>query len=89
MVLMKVNIIIWPKLGTEWTMGSLSTKNISIIDLPKELLEDTIVLEISYSNGKAETKAIKIKLQDNGNFVTSFDNYTITKKEAILKCKIN
>lgn len=60
---------------------ALGAKNISIIDLPKELLEDTIVLEISYSNGKTETKAIKIKLQDNGNFVASFVNYTITEQD--------
>lgn len=60
---------------------ALSAKNISIIDLPIELLEDTIVLEISYGNGKTETKAIKIKLQNNGNFVASFVNYTITGQD--------
>jgi len=60
---------------------ALSAKNISIKDLPQELLEDTIVLEISYSNDKTETKAIKIKLQDNGDFVASFINYTITEQD--------
>ncbi|MDW2798834.1 hypothetical protein RZO55_14750 [Clostridium boliviensis] len=60
---------------------ALSNKNISIKDLPQELLEDTIVLEISYRNDKTETKAIKIKLQDNGDFVASFDNYRITEQD--------
>ncbi|MDK2964411.1 MULTISPECIES: hypothetical protein [Lacrimispora] len=60
---------------------ALSNKNTSIKDLPQELLEDTIVLEISYRNGKTESKAIKIKLQDNGDFVASFVNYTITEKD--------
>ncbi|WP_099467567.1 hypothetical protein [Konateibacter massiliensis] len=60
---------------------ALSAKNIVLEDLPQELREDTIVLEISYINGKEETRAIKIKLQDDGNFVASFENYSITEQD--------
>lgn len=60
---------------------ALSGKNISIQNLPQNLIEDTIVLEILYTNGKTETKAMKIKLQDNGDFVASFVDYTITQQD--------
>lgn len=63
---------------------ALSTKDISIKDLPQELLEDTIVLEILYNNNKTETKAIKIDLQDNGKFVASFVDYSITKQDDFI-----
>jgi hypothetical protein len=63
---------------------ALSTRNISITDLPQKLLEDTVVLEIAYSNGKTETKAIKINLQNNGDFVASFVNYSITEQDDFI-----
>lgn len=64
---------------------AISDKNIAIIDLSQELREDIIVMEISFMNGKTETKAVKIKLQDNGTFVASFDNYSITKQDDFVK----
>jgi hypothetical protein len=64
--------------------NALNTKKTSLIDLPQELREDTIVLEITYCNGKTDTKAIKIKLQENGNFVASFVDYKITKQDGFI-----
>lgn len=63
---------------------AISDKNITIMDLPQELRNDIIVLQISFKNGKTETKAVKIKLQDDGKFLASFDNYTITEQDKFI-----
>ncbi len=63
---------------------ALSDKNMAIPDLTYELREDMIVLEITFGNGKTETKAVKISLQDNGTFVASFDNYAITYRDTFI-----
>jgi hypothetical protein len=63
---------------------ALNDKNFVIEDLPQDLREDTIVLEISFNNKKTETKAVKIELQDNGTFIASFDNYTITEQDKFV-----
>lgn len=57
----------------------------SIATLPDELREDTIVLEITFENGKTITKAIKILLQEDGKFFASFDDYVINEDDTFIK----
>lgn len=56
-----------------------------IAELPPELLEDVIVMEITYANGKTATKAITISLLDDGKFFAIFDNYKITEQDNFIQ----
>lgn len=68
------------------TIRMLTDNNdIEIKDLPAELREDVIVLQITYENGKTATKAMKISLQDNGKFVAAFGDYTITDQDKFIE----
>ncbi len=57
----------------------------TIASLPIELREDIIVLQITYENGESATKAMKIRLQDDGKFLASFIDYTITEQDTFIK----
>jgi hypothetical protein len=63
--------------------GAIDKQN-KIIDLPQELREDVIVLEITYVNGDTQTKAVRINLQDDGTYVASFADYTITENDTFI-----
>ncbi len=68
------------------TIRELTDNKDSVIkNLPIELREDIIVLQITYENGRSATKAMKIRLQDNGKFVASFIDYTITEQDEFIK----
>lgn len=56
-------------------------KNIGISDLPQEEKEDVIVMEVTYLDGKTETAAIWIKLDNSGQFEVSVGKYQITDKD--------
>lgn len=58
---------------------------VSIEDLPAELREDVIVMEITFANGKTATKAITISLLDNGTFFAAFDDYEISEADTFVK----
>jgi hypothetical protein len=63
--------------------GAIDEQN-KIADLPQELREDVIVLEIIYENGNTQTKAIRINLQEDGTFRASFADYTVTDKDIFI-----
>jgi SepF-like predicted cell division protein (DUF552 family) len=68
------------------TIRELTDNKDSVIkNLPIELREDIIVLQITYENGRSATKAMKIRLQDNGKFVASFIDYKITEQDEFIK----
>lgn len=68
------------------TIRKLTDDNdIGIKDLPAELREDVIVLQITYENGNTATKAMKISLQDNGKFVATFGDYTIKAQDKFIE----
>lgn len=62
-------------------------KESRISTLPKILREDIIVMEISFFNGEKTVKAIKVKLQDDGTFFATFDDYKIQKEDDFIKRK--
>ncbi len=54
----------------KYTIRELTdNKDAVIASLPIELREDIIVLQITYENGKSATKALKVRLQEDGKFV--------------------
>lgn len=55
-----------------------------ITTLSEEMRNDTIVMEITFENGKTTTKAIKISLLDNGTFFASFGDYQISKEDTFV-----
>lgn len=57
----------------------------TISTLPYELREDIIVMEITFANGKKETKAIRVSLLDDGTFFATFDDgYTISEEDDFI-----
>lgn len=59
-------------------------ENIKISDLTQKEKDDLIVMEIKYLDGRTETEAIKIKLQDDGNFTASVIPYQITEQDTFV-----
>ena len=55
-------------------------KDSTIADLPEEMRNDIIVMEITFENGKTTTKAITISLLDDGTFAASFGDYQISEE---------
>lgn len=58
--------------------------NIKISDLSQDEKEDVIVMEVTYLDGKTETAAIWIKLDNNGQFEVSVGKYQITDKDKFV-----
>ena len=56
----------------------------TISTLPRELREDVIVMEITFSNGKKQTKAITVSLLDDGTFFAAYDDYKITAEDSLI-----
>ena len=59
-------------------------KNIKISDMSQEEKEDIIVMEITHLNGITETAAIRIRLDDNGEFKASVSEYQITEEDRFI-----
>jgi hypothetical protein len=59
-------------------------KNIKISDMSQEEKEDIIVMEITHLNGRTETAAIRIRLDDNGEFKASVSEYQITEEDRFI-----
>lgn len=56
----------------------------TIQSLPREMKEDTIVMEIVFEDGKTATKAITISLLDDGSFLAIFDDYEISEEDGFI-----
>lgn len=56
----------------------------TISTLPQELREDVIVMEITFRNGKKQTKAITVSLLNDGTFFAAFDDYKITSADSFI-----
>lgn len=56
-----------------------------IVDLPAELREDRIVMEITFADGKTEVKAISISLMEDGTFFAAYDDYTLTAEDTFVQ----
>lgn len=59
-------------------------KNIKISDMSQEEKEDIIVMEITHLNGRTETAAIRIRLDNNGEFKASVSEYQITEEDRFI-----
>lgn len=57
----------------------------TIATLPTELREDVIVMEITFSDGKTATKAIRISLQDDGTFFAAYGDYRIGEDDSFVR----
>ena len=62
-------------------IAELKDKNIAICDLPEDIRNDKIVMEITFANGKSVTKAITIYLEADGTFYAALDEYTILRSD--------
>lgn len=62
-------------------IAELGSGNFVISDLPEDIRHDTIVMEITFANGKSTTKAISITLETDGTFYVTFDEYTVLKSD--------
>lgn len=56
----------------------------TIAELPEEMRNDIIVMEIYFANGKTSVKALKISLLDDGSFFASFDDYAISEADVFV-----
>ena len=66
----------------ENTIRQLTDKaNNSIAKLSKELRNDIIVMEVTFIDGKKETKAISINLEDNGKILARLQDYKIAQND--------
>lgn len=54
---------------------------IKITDLEEELREDMIVMQITFTNGTTVTKAVTIRLLDDGTFAAACSDYVIQKED--------
>lgn len=65
-------------------IDALSSKKTTVRTLPDYLKHDTIVLQITYTDGRTETKALKISLDKDGIFSTSFGSYSIKDSDSFV-----
>lgn len=59
----------------------------SIAELPGDVKQDRIVLEITLANQKTVTKAIFIRLCDDGTVTAAYDDYRITDADTFVRRK--
>ncbi|WP_291634322.1 hypothetical protein [Clostridium sp.] len=60
------------------------TANSSIAKLSQALRNDIIVMEVVFIDGKKETKAIGISLEDNGNILAKLQDYKISQNDDFI-----
>ena len=65
--------------------AELEGGNKTISDLPEEVCQDVIVMEITFANGKSTTKAMRISLETDGTFYAAFDDYTVLESDDFVK----
>ncbi len=56
----------------------------TIAELPEELKEDLIVMEITFADGKKAVKAIRVSLLEDGAFFAVFDDYEISPSDSFV-----
>ncbi|WDC83384.1 hypothetical protein PL321_11560 [Caloramator sp. mosi_1] len=56
-------------------------KNNSIVKLSPKLRNDIIVMEITFMNGKKETKAVVINIRDDGKIFAKLQDYVVDPKD--------
>lgn len=64
--------------------GACGCRTPGIADLPDDLRQDIIVLEITFANGRTATRAVTIDLQDDGSFRAAFRAYRIRKSDVFV-----
>lgn len=57
----------------------------TIASLPERLRKDTIVMEITFTDGSTAVKAIQVTLRDDGSFFASFGDYQITSEDEFVQ----
>lgn len=57
----------------------------SIAALPEEMRKDTIVLEITFGDGRTATKAIQVSLLDDGSIFASLEDYEIGEADTFVR----
>ena len=67
------------------TIRALSEQPGGIAALPEELREDVIVLEITFADGKRATRAVTVRLHDDGAFFAAFDEYTVKPSDDFMR----
>lgn len=67
------------------TIRELTDNNdAKIHSLPNELREDLIVMEITYLDGKTDTKAITVKILEDGRVSAAYDKYSISENDTFV-----
>ncbi|MCI8549936.1 MAG: hypothetical protein HFI68_04975 [Lachnospiraceae bacterium] len=56
----------------------------AIAELPEDLKEDLIVMEITFAGGKKAVKAIRVSLLEDGTFFAAFDDYEISPSDTFV-----
>lgn len=69
----------------EDTIRALHDPDTRIADLPPELRQDVIVMEIRLANGKELVKAIRVELTDEGEFFAAFQDYEIAEQDDFVR----
>lgn len=67
------------------TVQALHDPDMRIADLPPELREDIIVLEIQFADGSQEVKAVAVQLTEKGEFFASFGEYQIAEGDDFVR----
>lgn len=79
----------YPYLLIDWvpdhTIQALHDPDTRIADLPPELRQDVIVLEIQLADGKQLVKAITVELTEEGEFFADFKDYQITDQDEFVR----
>lgn len=69
----------------ENTIRQLTDKaNNSIAKLSQELRNDIIVMEVTFIDGKKETKAIGIRIEDNGKIFAKLQDYKVSPNDEFI-----
>ena len=67
------------------TIRALAEQPGGIAALPEELREDVIVLEITFADEKKATRAVTVRLRDDGTFFAAFDAYTVRPSDDFVR----
>lgn len=69
----------------EDTIRALHDPDARIADLPPELRQDVIVMEIRFADGRQQVKAITVELTEEGDFFAAFKDYEITDRDDFVR----
>ena len=78
----------YPYLTIDWEPGEAIRRlhgEDTIAELPGQLREDLIVMEITFADGRQAVKAIRVSLLEDGTFFAAFDDYEIGPSDSFVE----